>query len=156
MREQRLDQEDIIADITKSSEQVKKDQETLKQKLKRIDQALAATESDIQDFQREKQASLNEIDVMVMMRAHQIEYLVDERLPTDLSGALVFSNAELARLRNRIDVRAAFAFVCLCGALRTTKEGRHMSLRLLVFRSLRWKRRTCGRHRRSSSASMSS
>lgn len=109
MREQRLDQEDIIGDITKSSEQVRKDQESLKQKLQRIDQALAATESDIQDFQREKQASLNEIDVMVMMRAHQIEYLVDERLPTDLSQALVFSNTELLRLRSRIDVR----FACL-------------------------------------------
>ena len=104
MREQRLDQDDIIGDITKSSEQVRKDQESLKQKLQRIDQALAATESDIQDFQREKQASLNEIDVMVMLRAHQIEYLVDQRLPTDLSQALVFSNTELLRLRNRIDV----------------------------------------------------
>jgi cilia- and flagella-associated protein 44 len=108
MREQRLDQEDVIADITKGCDQVKKEQESLKQKLKRIDQALAATESDIQEFQREKQASLNEIEVMVLMHAHQIEYLVDQRLPTDLSGALVFSNAELSRLRIRIDVRICF------------------------------------------------
>jgi esterase/lipase len=106
IREQRLDQEDIITDISKSCEQAKKEQETLKQKLKRIEQSLAATETDIREFQREKQASLNEIDVMVMLYAHQIEYLVDGRLPMDLSGAVVFSNKELERLKCRIHVRA--------------------------------------------------
>lgn len=105
IREQRLDQEDIITDISKSCEQAKKEQETLKQKLKRIEQSLAATETDIREFQQEKQASLNEIEVMVMLYAHQIEYLVDGRLPMDLNGAVVFSNKELARLRKRIDVR---------------------------------------------------
>ena len=105
IREQRLDQEDVIADISKSCDQAKKEQETLKQKLKRIEQSLAATETDIREFQQEKQASLNEIDVMVMLYAHQIEYLVDGRLPMDLNGAVVFSNKELARLRRRIDVR---------------------------------------------------
>lgn len=105
IREQRLDQEDVITEISKSCEQAKKEQETLKQKLKRIEQSLAATETDIREFQQEKQASLNEIDVMVMLHAHQIEYLVDGRLPADLKGAVVFSNKELARLRKRIDVR---------------------------------------------------
>jgi cilia- and flagella-associated protein 44 len=104
LREQRLDQEDIVADIMKSCEQVKKDQESSKQKLKRIEQSLAANEADIQEFQREKQARLNEIDVIVLMHAHQIEYLVDQRLPTDLSGSLIFSKKELARLWKRIDV----------------------------------------------------
>lgn len=108
IREQRLDQEDVIADISKSCDQAKKEQETLKQKLKRIEQSLAATETDIREFQQEKQASLNEIDVMVMLYAHQIEYLVDGRLPMDLSGAVVFSNKELARLRKRIDVRLQY------------------------------------------------
>ena len=69
IREQRLDQEDVIADISKSCDQAKKEQETLKQKLKRIEQSLAATETDIREFQQEKQASLNEIDVMVMLYA---------------------------------------------------------------------------------------
>lgn len=105
MREQRLDQEDIVADITKTCETVKKEQEMLKQKLKRVEQSLAATQNDIREFQMEKQAKLNEIQVMIMLYAHQIEYLEDDRLPADMSNAVVFSNDELARLRRRIDVR---------------------------------------------------
>jgi len=104
-REQRLDQEDIVGEITKSCDAVKKEQEMLKQKLKRVEQSLAATENDIRDFQKEKQARLNEIEVMVMLHAHQIEYLEDDRLPADMSQAVIFSNSELARLRRRIDVR---------------------------------------------------
>jgi septal ring factor EnvC (AmiA/AmiB activator) len=113
LREQRLDQEDIVADITKSCEQVKKEQESLKQKLKRVELALSASEAAIQEFQREKQAKLNEIDVIVLMHAHQIEYLVDQKLPTDLSGALIFSNKELSRLLKRIDVRLNLLASCL-------------------------------------------
>ena len=105
LREQRLDLEDIVADIIKSCDAVKKDQESLKQKLKRIEQALAATRSDICDFQREKQAALNELEVTVLLHAHQIEHLVDSRMPADLSDALVFSKTQLERLRCRIDVR---------------------------------------------------
>lgn len=104
MREQRLDQEDIVSEISKSCEAVKKEQEMLKQKLKRVEQSLAATENDIRDFQKEKQAKLNEIEVMVMLHAHQIEYLEDDKLPADMSQAVVFSKEELARLRRRIDV----------------------------------------------------
>lgn len=105
MREQRLDQEDIVGEITKSCDAFKKEQEMLKQKLKRVEQSLTATENDIRDFQKEKQARLNEIEVMVMLHAHQIEYLEDDRLPADMSQAVIFSNKELARLRGRIDVR---------------------------------------------------
>jgi hypothetical protein len=105
MRAQRLDQEDLVADITRSCDAVKKEQETLKQKMKRVEQSIFAIQTEIQDFQRQKQAKLNEIDVTVLLHLHQIEYLVDQRLPADLSNALVFSSTDLARLRSRIDVR---------------------------------------------------
>lgn len=114
MREQRLDQEDIVGDITKNCEGVKKEQEMLKQKLKRVEQSLTATENDIRDFQREKQARLNEIEVMVMLYAHQIEYLEDDCLPADMSNAVLFSNEELARLRRRIDVCLFFSLSQCC------------------------------------------
>jgi hypothetical protein len=183
--ERRLDQEEVVADITRSCDGVKKEVESLKQKLKRIEQARHATESDIEDFQREKQArccnsvyhpchsswtsvhrkllaslgestpgrimkrtgrtlprakararqrtpharmqaALNEIESVVLLRAHQIECLVDGRLPTDLSGALVFSNAELARLRARIDVRPLVAPLCTCCSLCTRCSQRRL------------------------------
>lgn len=152
LREQRLDQEDVVADITRACDAAKKEHELLKQKAKRIDQAQAATEADIEAFQREKQAALNEIEVTVLLRAHQIEHLVGGRLPTDLSGALVFSNAELARLARRIDVRRRGP-LCI-------RAGRQIPIEADVWGGLcrSWRRRrvSCGRSRRSSRSSTSS
>ena len=47
---------------------------------------------------------MNQIDVVVNLRMHQVEYLVDGRLPDDLSQGLVFSVEELARLKRRSGV----------------------------------------------------
>ena len=55
-------------------------------------------------FQREKQARLNQVEVVLLLRLHQIEYLQDGQLPSDLSGALLFSNAELDKLKRRVHV----------------------------------------------------
>ena len=51
------------------------------------------------------QGRLNQIDVVVNLKMHQIEYLVDGRLPTDLTQGLVFSDKELEKLKRRIEVR---------------------------------------------------
>ena len=45
---------------------------------------------------------------------HQVEYIVDGRLPDDLSQGLVFSVEELARLKRRIGVRPAYGARILC------------------------------------------
>ena len=52
---------------------------------------------------------------MLLLRLHQIEYLQDGQLPSDLSGALLFSNTELDKLKHRVHVSVC----CLCdfGAL---------------------------------------
>lgn len=50
------------------------------------------------------QGRLNQLDVVVALRLRQVQYLVDGRLPQDLSMALVFNSIELTRLRRRIDV----------------------------------------------------
>jgi len=55
-------------------------------------------------FQREKQARLNQVEVVLLLRLHQIEYLQDGQLPSDLSGALLFSNTELDKLKCRVHV----------------------------------------------------
>lgn len=52
------------------------------------------------------QGRLNQIDVVVNLKMHQIEYLVDGRLPTDLTQGLVFSDKELEKLKRRIEVRS--------------------------------------------------
>lgn len=48
----------------------------------------------------------------------QIEYLVDGRLPDDLSAGLVFSNNQLARLRRRVDVSVSFPLPVICSIIK--------------------------------------
>lgn len=55
-------------------------------------------------FQREKQVRLNQVEVVLLLRLHQIHYLQDGQLPSDLSDALLFSNAELDKLKRRVHV----------------------------------------------------
>lgn len=53
-------------------------------------------------FQREKQQKLNELDVVVVLRLHQIQYMLNGSLPQDLSQCLVFNSPGLVRLQHRI------------------------------------------------------
>ncbi|KAK9811670.1 hypothetical protein WJX72_008037 [[Myrmecia] bisecta] len=102
LREQRLDEEDRISEVNKAIELLKKEKETISKKQKVIDSVLKAINDEIIEFQKEKQGKLNEIDVTVTLRLHQIEFLEAGQLPEDLSQALVFSDRELARLQKRI------------------------------------------------------
>ncbi|KAJ3173567.1 Cilia- and flagella-associated protein 44 [Geranomyces variabilis] len=102
LREERLDQEDILVEIQKAVDVLKKENDALIKKEKISDQALRTTENEIQEFQTQKQRKLNELDVVVPLRLHQLQYLEKGALPTDLSGALIFMNEGLVRLRRRI------------------------------------------------------
>ena len=102
LRERRLDQEEIITEFQRAMDQLKKDKDALTKKQKNIETGLKALDGEMTAFQKEKQGKLNEIDVVVTLRAHQVEYLVEERLPEDLGQALVFSGGALSRLRSRI------------------------------------------------------
>jgi len=102
LREKRLDEEELIAEFTKTIETLRKEKEALVKKQKVLEMGLAAINQDITEFQKEKQQALNQIDVIVNLKMHQIEYLVDRRIPDDTSAGLVFSSRELERLKNRI------------------------------------------------------
>ncbi|KAI8619969.1 hypothetical protein BC830DRAFT_1059801, partial [Chytriomyces sp. MP71] len=102
LREKKLDLEEFLVEIQKAIEGFKKENDSLIKKEKIIDLNLRATESEIQDFQTQKQRKLNELDVVVPLRLHQIQYLEDNVLPQDLSQALIFVNSGLHKLKNRI------------------------------------------------------
>ncbi|KAJ1559074.1 Cilia- and flagella-associated protein 44, partial [Nowakowskiella sp. JEL0078] len=102
LRERKLDQEDVIAEIQKAMETLKKENDALIKKEKIIDTGLKSTEADIQEFQTQKQQKLNELDVVVPLRIHQLQYLEKSSLPLDLSAALVFVNEGLFKLKSRI------------------------------------------------------
>jgi len=102
LRERRLDHEDLLSDFQKSIEALRKENEALVKKEKVIDSGLHSVENEIQAFQTEKQRKLNELHVVITLKMHQIQCLVDGRLPDDLSQCLVFTNAGLRKLRDRI------------------------------------------------------
>lgn len=68
-----------------------------------VNTSIGLVEKEIEDFQKEKQAALSEIEVMVILKMHQIEFLDDEgNLRTDMENALVFSKSALGKLYHRI------------------------------------------------------
>ncbi|KAJ3351821.1 Cilia- and flagella-associated protein 44, partial [Kappamyces sp. JEL0680] len=102
IRERRLDQEEILIEVQKTVELLKKENDSLIKKEKIIDAAMKNAESEIEDFQTQKQRKLNELDVIVPLRFSQIQHLVDNKVPADLGTSLVFYNEGLAQLKRRI------------------------------------------------------
>jgi hypothetical protein len=102
LRDKRLDQEDILADINKGVDELKKLNERLALREKNIDKELKATDADIVKFQSEKQQALNQIVVAVPIKMKQIKYLDEGKLPADISQALVFTHTSLQKLHDTI------------------------------------------------------
>ena len=65
-------------------------------------------------FQREKQVRLNQVEVVLLLRLHQIHIPHHAHLPSHLSEALLFSNAQLDKLKRRVHV--GFTLGCVLGA----------------------------------------
>ncbi|XP_033126041.1 cilia- and flagella-associated protein 44-like [Anneissia japonica] len=52
--------------------------------------------------QLEKQQKLNELDIVVTLKLHQVEHVVNGALPQDLTSTLVFTNTSMIKLQRRI------------------------------------------------------
>lgn len=102
LREKRLDIEEALVEEKKVIENVKKEYEALSKKVKVVATNLDAAEWELEAYQREKQQRLNELHVVVPLKLHQVEFLVNGEIPLDLSPALVFTNLSLVNLQNRI------------------------------------------------------
>ncbi|KAG8430441.1 hypothetical protein GDO86_020595 [Hymenochirus boettgeri] len=70
--------------------------------IKILEVSLGQAEQELEAFQREKQRKLNELHVVVPLKLHQVDYLVNGEIPGDLSQALVFTNRSLEGLQQRI------------------------------------------------------
>lgn len=100
--EKRLEQEEVLAEFNKAVSELNKTYERYQLKEKQIDKELTATENDIETFQSEKQRALNRIEVTVPLKLSQMKYLIDDKLPADISNALIFTSTGLEKLSNRI------------------------------------------------------
>ncbi|XP_031440333.1 cilia- and flagella-associated protein 44 [Clupea harengus] len=102
LRERRLDLEDLLAEEKKLADGLKKDCDALAKKAKIVRSTQKAAESDLELFNREKQQKLNELDVVVPLRLHQIEFMVNGTVPRSLGSALVLNTTALIRVQGRI------------------------------------------------------
>ncbi|XP_067282838.1 cilia- and flagella-associated protein 44 isoform X2 [Pseudorasbora parva] len=103
LREHRLDVEEQLQEDIKIVDSLKKECDTLAKKEKIVQNNRKAVEGDLELINREKQQRLNEIDVVVPLRLHQIEYVNDGLSLGKLDSALVLNTADLQHLQKRIE-----------------------------------------------------
>ncbi|NXO21463.1 CFA44 protein, partial [Cisticola juncidis] len=102
LRQQRIGIEKALAEEKKVAADLKKEYDVLAIKAKEIEKRLDTTNRELEAFQWEKLHRLNELDVVVPLRLHQVQCLVDGEMPRDFSHTLVFTNQSLQYLRKRI------------------------------------------------------
>ncbi|XP_078512752.1 cilia- and flagella-associated protein 44 isoform X2 [Lissotriton helveticus] len=102
LRESRLDLEEAQAEEKKLVDNLKKDFDLMAKKVKGVEIGLKAAEAELDAFQREKQQKVNELLVVVLLRLHQVEHIINGEIPRDLSASLVFTNKALEGLQLRI------------------------------------------------------
>ncbi|KAM6977661.1 cilia- and flagella-associated protein 44 [Aplochiton taeniatus] len=102
LRERRLDLEELLVEEKKIADSLKKECDSLVKKEKGVHSALKAAEGELELFNREKQQKLNELDVVVPLRLHQIEFVSGGKVPPCLDPALVLNKASLGALQERI------------------------------------------------------
>ncbi|XP_019404351.1 PREDICTED: cilia- and flagella-associated protein 44 isoform X2 [Crocodylus porosus] len=104
LREKRLDIEEALAEEKKVIDNLRKEYDALAKKVKVVEASLDTAEGALEAYQREKQQRVNELHVVVPLKLHQVEYLVNGELPSDFCQALVFTNQSLEYLQQRIMV----------------------------------------------------
>ncbi|XP_065145847.1 cilia- and flagella-associated protein 44 [Paramisgurnus dabryanus] len=102
LRERRLDVEEQLQEEMKSVNSLKEECDALAKKEKIVQNNRKAAEGDLELINREKQQRLNEIDVVVPLRLHQIDYLKSGLVLGELDSALVVNTDVLECLEIRI------------------------------------------------------
>ncbi|NXT60725.1 CFA44 protein, partial [Chaetops frenatus] len=102
LRQQRIGIEKALAEEEKVAADLKKEYNALAIKAKELETSLDTTNRELEAFQWEKLHRLNELYVVVPLRLHQVQCLVDGEMPRDFSQTLVFTNQSLQYLQKRI------------------------------------------------------
>ncbi|NXJ33134.1 CFA44 protein, partial [Ciconia maguari] len=102
LQQKRLDIEKALTEEKKVAANLRKKYNALAKKAKVVETSLDTAERELETFQWEKQQRLNELYVVVPLKLHQVEYLVNGEMPSDFSQALVFTNQSLEYLQKRI------------------------------------------------------
>ncbi|KFV45621.1 hypothetical protein N341_12780, partial [Tyto alba] len=100
LRQKRLDIEKALTEEKKVAANLRKKYNALAKKAKVVETSLDTADRELEAFQQAQQ--LNELYVVVPLKLHQVEYLVNGKMPSDFSQALVFTNQSLEYLQKRI------------------------------------------------------
>ncbi|KAI0234101.1 Cilia- and flagella-associated protein 44, partial [Lamellibrachia satsuma] len=102
LREKRLDIEESLSEEKRLKDLLNKELDMLQKKAKIIVAALKAAEDELEAFQLEKQRKLNELDVVVILKLHQILHISNASIAPDLTPCLVFESYNVVKLAHRI------------------------------------------------------
>ncbi|NWX10267.1 CFA44 protein, partial [Caloenas nicobarica] len=102
LRQKRLHIEKALTEEKKVAANLRKKYNAFAKKMKAGETSLDTAKRELDTFQWEKQQRLNELYVVVPLKLHQVEYLVNGEMPSDFSQALVFTNQSLEYLQKRI------------------------------------------------------
>lgn len=81
---------------------LKKEVDALVKKNKVINHGVKMAKNDLEAFHIEKQKKMNELDIVVTLNLHQIQYMQNGSLPADLTSCLVFHSGGVNQLASRI------------------------------------------------------
>jgi len=102
LRETRADFEEAIEERKTSIYNLKTDLANLHKKNEINEKMVQEAKQDLIKYQREKQRKLNDLDVIATLNYDQLKFLKKERVPSDMSQALVFTVDGLKKLQSRI------------------------------------------------------
>uniref|UniRef100_H2MJA2 Uncharacterized protein n=1 Tax=Oryzias latipes TaxID=8090 RepID=H2MJA2_ORYLA len=103
LRERRWDLEEMLVEAGKSADALKKESDGLITKVgKVLKSSQQRIEEEVELINKDKLQKMKQVEVVVPFRLHQIQFLSNGSVPSDLSEALVLDKSEMDRLRRRV------------------------------------------------------
>uniref|UniRef100_A0A8C4R973 Cilia and flagella associated protein 44 n=1 Tax=Eptatretus burgeri TaxID=7764 RepID=A0A8C4R973_EPTBU len=107
MRNERSNREEELAEQRRVLESLKQKYEAFLEKEKVVNGQLQAAEAEIEAYKHEKQRRLNDFNIAVPLKLHQVEYVSGSGMPADFQQCLLFERVELHKLKAHIGELAA-------------------------------------------------
>ncbi|XP_046813293.1 cilia- and flagella-associated protein 44 isoform X2 [Vespa crabro] len=102
MRKKRYEYEYEIKEENKTIEKLQKEVEMDTKKLKIFKDLLKANVDELKEFMLEKQRKLNDIDVTIILKFHQLQHFINSYTVSSIRESIVFDKTKLSHLHDRV------------------------------------------------------
>nr|XP_012143309.1 PREDICTED: flagellar attachment zone protein 1 isoform X2 [Megachile rotundata] len=102
MRERRYECEFQIKEKQKDIEILQKELDSYNKNLRFVENNLKSSKQELEDFMLKKQKRLNNIDVTVVLKLHQLQHISPSGDIEEIQNCVLFNKTELSNLYNRI------------------------------------------------------